>query len=448
MTIKLLTENKQLDYNINRKINIRINIRINKNCIPFGLGLNFTELPFESYDLLIVILIFFTIYQLYKRMNQIIKIVTDRNPQLKEEEKKIMFYSRLILTFLVSFVLLFIIGDLFYDFSHYFFVQMGMKDNSIKLLKVIKYLLLLILKPLLIYINYLLHGLKSLRFWITIGSALFFIIFLIISFSSYLNITIFQETFAFIFTLSLSLVSLSSLGELGSCNMMAKGSKLVNDITSEFEEEDVNKDKKNSKGRNTRRARRSNHENSIFKKRIKHPKNPSPAWVKDYNFYRKVWAPAPLKLAQADVKTIINKETLINKLDTVNKTIEDINIIQSGGVAKYNYFRPKNLPCMVTVPEAKEAFESDREVVKTQLTKVVRFEVEKFKNETFKKDYYYILRNKRFDNVRYIEEAKYSTFPTRHKRAIVWNVKQGLGHTLKFSDFTERNLEERSRTIE
>lgn len=95
---------------------------------------------------------------------------------------------------------------------------------------------MVILKPLLIYINYRLHGIKSWRFWrfwLTIVSAIFFVSFLIISFSSYLNLTIYQEISAFIITLSLSLVSLSNFWDLGVCNMVPKGS--THDISSKNE---------------------------------------------------------------------------------------------------------------------------------------------------------------------------------------------------------------------
>lgn len=259
----------------------RLSRSISIGCIP--LGLNISDLPFEWYDLLIVILIIFTLYQLGKRRTQFIKLIIEDYPYLKVYEKKILFISRLFLSFLILFIVSYIIGDLFFNITNNFLVTISINNESVKFIKVIKYFLVLILKPLLIYINYRLHGIKSWRLWIVLFSSIFFVSFLIISFSNYWNLTIYQEISAFFITLSLSLVSLSNFGELGVCNMVPKRSSYdissknenlnesksqKDNYNSEKNNNNIDKDKKSTKSENKRKVGGNNFEDKKAKKRI------------------------------------------------------------------------------------------------------------------------------------------------------------------------------------
>jgi len=94
-------------------------------------------------------------------MNQFLKMIIEDYPNLKVKEKKILFIGKLFLSFLILLIVSFILGDLFFNITKYFFVAININNESIKFIKVIKYFLVLILKPLLIYINYGLHGVKS-----------------------------------------------------------------------------------------------------------------------------------------------------------------------------------------------------------------------------------------------------------------------------------------------
>jgi len=94
-------------------------------------------------------------------MNQFLKMIVEDYPRLKVKEVKILFISRLFLSFLILLTVSFIIGDLFFDITKYFLAVININDESIKFIKTIKYFLMVILKPLLIYINYRLHGIKS-----------------------------------------------------------------------------------------------------------------------------------------------------------------------------------------------------------------------------------------------------------------------------------------------
>ena len=94
-------------------------------------------------------------------MNQFTKMIIEDYPRLKVKEKNILFMSRLFFTFLILLIVLFIIGDLFFDITRYFFAIMDINNEPLKYIKIIKYFLVLILKPLLILINYRSHGVKS-----------------------------------------------------------------------------------------------------------------------------------------------------------------------------------------------------------------------------------------------------------------------------------------------
>lgn len=335
-----------------------------------------SELPFEWYDLLIIILIIFTLYQLGKRMNQFIKMIIEDYPSLKVKEKNILFMSRLSFSFLILLIVSFIIGDLFFDITRYFFAIMDINNEPLKYIKVIKYLLVLILKPLLIVINYRLHGVNSWRFWLTIISSIFFVNFLMISFSGCWNLTIYQEISAFIITLFLSLVSLTSFGELGICNMVPSTS--THNISSKGEnlgegkdqKDNSDKDKNNPNNGNKRKGIEDNLDNKKPRKKMVTLRFRDPDRWDDWCFYVENWSPDALKDTENEILNTTNEDRLIQRIERTNKTLEDLYNVQAGRPVEHNYFKLENLRGLVTIEKAKATFEREQKISLNVLNRI------------------------------------------------------------------------------
>jgi len=389
-------------------------------------------------------------------MNQFLKMIVEDYPRLKVKEVKILFISRLFLSFLILLTVSFIIGDLFFDITKYFLAVININDESIKFIKTIKYFLMVILKPLLIYINYRLHGIKSWKFWITIISAIFFVSFLIISFSSYWNLTIYQEISAFIITLSISLVSLSNFGDLGVCNMVPKGS--THDISSKNEnigesksqkdnsnsdknKSNYNKNQNDSKSGNKRKVEVGDLDDKNTKKRIR--KNNvnkvsrpnkliepvrDARWWDDFNFFCQNWSPEALKMAREEICNDMNKDSVIRRLGHINKTILDVTNILMGKPPVHNYFKVENLPRMVSLEDAKREYEMDRRILRRQLRVIENIEWDEWRCKRFLR-----ARNKHFDIVKdYIGKDKSGS-----ERRRLWTIRKGKSIPLRFPELAK-----------
>lgn len=421
---------KQLGY---YSKNIR-GISLGKSCLP--LGLNISELPFEWYDIIIILLLIFTTYQLYKRTGQVVKLVIKDYPHLKDKEKKILLIARIFVSLLVFTIVLFIIEDLFFDVGNFFLVPMKINTEWIKSIKVIKYILVLFLKPLLIYINYRLHGVHSWRFWLTILSALFFVSFLIVFFSNYWNITIFQEVLAFIVTLSLGSIS---LGGINICNVIRKGSKLSQDITEDL----VNSNDIDNKNKRKSIANDSDVENNRPHKRIEIPRNADERWFSEYEEYMEHWSPDALKDVLFEIRHEWDANQLRNRLDTLNKIFDDIKRIESNQRVKYHFYPGSNLPRWVTMEEAKIVYESERKAAVDQLRILEKDQSKENLHMKHRDDKYEIGRNQHLDNVRQTvtSEEEHKKFKIRHQKVVSWNLKRKIGDARGFPGIKRDNQE-------
>jgi len=387
-------------------------------------------------------------------MNQFLKMIIEDYPNLKVKEKKILFIGKLFLSFLILLIVSFILGDLFFNITKYFFVAININNESIKFIKVIKYFLVLILKPLLIYINYGLHGVKSWRFWITIISSIFFVSFLIISFSSYWNLTIHQEIFAFIITFSLFLVSLFHFEYWGVCSMVPKGSTF--DISSKNENIEESQSQKDNYDKDNRYSNKNineleggykrkvggndlddkNYKKRILNNNVNMVSKPNTsvklirdaAWWDDFKFYCDNWSPEALKMGREEIQNDMDKNSVIKRLGHINKTLLDITNILIGQPAVHNYFRVEQLPMMVTVETAKIEFEMDRKVLRKQLSILENIELEDLRSRRFQRD-----RNKHFDTVKeYKGREKSASY-----RRTLWTLRKGKSISLRFPELAK-----------
>jgi hypothetical protein len=64
----------------------------------------------------------------------------------------------------------------------------------------------------------------------------------------------------------------------------------------------------------------------------------------------------------------MNKNSVIKRLGHVNKTLLDITTILIGKPPVHNYFKIEQLPRMVSLEKAKLEFETDRRVLRRQLS--------------------------------------------------------------------------------
>jgi len=411
------------------------NINLGRSCLPIGLDrLNISELPFEWYDIIIIILLLLTTYQLYKRTGQVVKLVVNDYPRLKEKEKKILYIARAFVFLLVFTIVLFIIEDLFYDLNNFFFVPMKINNEWMKWIKIIKYILVLFLKPLLIYINYRIHGIHSWRFWLTIISSIFFISFLIIFFSNYWKFTIFQEVMAFIVTFSLTSIS---LGGIDICNMVPRGSKLSQDITDDLVDSD---DEAHSK-KKRKRANESNVEDNRRNRPIVRPANADAEWEREYAHYLEIWSPEALRDIQYEIKNEHDTRYLKMKLDTVNKTLDDIKSIELKKEPKYKYFQLSILPRWVTLEEAKKIYEAERVAAADRLRELEKNESKENLHMKHRDDKDETMRNQHLDNVRHIvtSEEDHKKDKTRHKKVVSWYLKQKMSDVDSKGIFSNSN---------
>lgn len=371
-----------------------------------------SELPFEWYDLLIIVLIIFTLYQLGKRMNQFTKMIIEDYPRLKVKEKNILFMSRLFFSFLILLIVLFIIGDLFFDITRYFFAIMDINNEPLKYIKIIKYFLVLILKPLLILINYRSHGVKSWRFWVTIISSIFFVNFLMISFSGHWNLTIYQEISAFIITLFLSLVSLTSFGELGICNMVPSTQNIPakdeNLGKGKNQKDNSDEDKNNSNNGNKRKDIEDNLDDNKPRKKIVRLKFRDPDCWDDWCFYVENWSPDALKNTEYEIRNTIDKERLIQRIERTYKTLEDIKSVQAGRPVEHNYFNLENLRGLVSIEKAKAAFEREHQISLDVLNKIKEDEWLRLHRNARNKHFDYVTGDNRQEHAyRRVDTYKY-----------------------------------------